>query len=156
MSMKGIKMGANQSIEINTDKLLLTTSGKDPNIISYRKAINSNETPNNYTQNYGRLASAKVGGKPKGKLINSSHPRFNVNVDLDDRVVLYKPGGEASPNSIYKSTVLDQSLKDTCNLEQTDLRLHESAARNNSIINLKQLDMTPSRSFHINSSKFTQ
>lgn len=42
MSMKGIKLGTNQSIEINTDKLLLTTSGKDPNIISYRKAVNSN------------------------------------------------------------------------------------------------------------------
>ena len=69
MSTKGIKWGNNQSIDVNTDKLLLTTTGKDPNIISYRKALNSNDTSNN---NYGRLASAKVGGKPRGKLINSS------------------------------------------------------------------------------------
>ena len=67
------------------------------------------------------------------------------------------PGGEASPNTIYKSTVLDhQSLKDTCNLGETKLSVHESAIRNSSIINLKQLDMTPSRSFHVKATKFTQ
>lgn len=65
------------------------------------------------------------------------------------------PGGEASPNTIYKSTAFDHSLKDTYHLNETELRGHESAIRNSSIINLKQLDMTPSRSFQVRATKFT-
>lgn len=58
-SMKGIKWGMNQSMDVNTDLLLLTASGKDPNIISYRKAMISNaSSKNNLTNN--RLASAKI------------------------------------------------------------------------------------------------
>lgn len=61
----------------------------------------------------------------------------------------------ASPNTIYKSTVLDHnSMKDTCILEGTELRIHCSAVKNSSTINLKQLDVTPSKSFHIKPSNF--
>ena len=117
--MKGIKWGINQSIDANKDLLLLTSSGKDPNIISYRKAMDTNtSSKNNLTHN--RLASAKISMKPPTKLVNSQ-PKLNFNVELNDRVDSGRTGLEASPNTIYKSTVLEHvSLKETCNQEESE------------------------------------
>ena len=82
-STKGIRWGINQSIEVNTDQLLLTSTGKDPNIISYRKAINPNASSKN-NMLHSRLASAKISAnKTPGNLVNSLP---NSNVELNDRV----------------------------------------------------------------------
>ena len=73
-SMKGIsKKGFNKSIDVNPDWLKLSTTGKEPNIISYRKPIERDEkqvADKKSKQKSGRQASARVKSNVR-KLVTS-------------------------------------------------------------------------------------